>query len=200
MHHHPVSCDPGHQRRIYKKRYVLLDRDGTLNEDAGYLSDPGALKLLPGTLEGLLRLQNLGLGLVVITNQSAIGRGYFDKARLESIHRRLKELLAAGGVRLDGIYYCPHMPEENCPCRKPAPGLALQASAQLGFRLDQCLVIGDQESDMELGRRLSAITFLMRSGHQGGIAPQGRWGSDYVVGDIMEAATVIEQLLVRGGP
>ncbi len=105
----------------------LLDRDGTIIAERSYLSDPDQVELLPGTVEGLRRLQRMGCGLVVITNQSGIGRGYFTETQLARIHERMKALLAREQVRLDGIYICPHRPEEHCSCRKPEPGLVFAA-------------------------------------------------------------------------
>ena len=95
------------------QRFVILDRDGTIIVERCYLSDPAQVELIPGAGAALRQLSEIGLGLVVITNQSGIGRGYFDRSRLDLIHRRLCELLEAEGVRLDGIYTCPHVPEDH---------------------------------------------------------------------------------------
>src|SRR4051794_39513886 len=94
-----------------RQRFVLLDRDGTINVEHHYLSRPEQVELLPEAARGLRHMQSLGLGLVVITNQSGIGRGYFNEIRLTQIHQRLLDLLAAEQVRLSAIYYCPHTPE-----------------------------------------------------------------------------------------
>src|SRR5271166_4576848 len=109
-------------------RFVALDRDGTIIVERQYLSDPEAVELLPGAAAGLRTMRNLGLGLVVVTNQSAVGRGYFDLARLDEIHGRLRELLAGEDVTIDGIYVCPHTPEDGCRCRKPLPILLKRAA------------------------------------------------------------------------
>ncbi len=116
-----------------QRRFVVLDRDGTINVDRHYLSDPDQMELLSGATAGLRAMRAMGLGLVVVTNQSAIGRGYFDLARLEEIHNRLRDLLAAERVELDGIYVCPHLPDDGCDCRKPLPGLLRRAAAELAF-------------------------------------------------------------------
>ena len=105
------------------RRVVLLDRDGTIIIDRHYLADPRGVELIEGAAEGLRRLAALGLGLVVVTNQSAIGRGRLDVEGLERIHRELSRLLADRGVRLDGIFWCPHRPEDDCDCRKPRSGM-----------------------------------------------------------------------------
>ena len=140
------------------RRHVILDRDGTVNVERHYLSDPADLKLLPGALSGLARMALMGLGLLVATNQSALARGCFGETRLTQIHARLEAMLAEGGVVLDGIFVCPHHPDDHCKCRKPEPGLVLKAAEELGFDQRQAFVIGDNLCDVELGRRLGAFT------------------------------------------
>lgn len=136
--------------------WLLLDRDDTIIDDPGYLSDPAGLVFLPGALEGLAAFHKAGWPLVVISNQSGLGRGYFTLADLEAVHFRFRELLAEGGVELAGIYFCPHAPTEACDCRKPEPGLAQLAASDLGLDLAQAVMVGDKESDLELGRRIGA--------------------------------------------
>ena len=148
-----------------QRRFVLLDRDGTLIVERHYLSDPDQVELIPGAAAGLRRLRERGLGLAVVTNQSGIGRGFFDAARLAEIHQRLIEMLRAERVELDGIYFCPHHPDEACGCRKPQPALALRAAAELGFDATRAFVVGDMASDVALGRALGATTLLVRTGH-----------------------------------
>jgi D-glycero-D-manno-heptose 1,7-bisphosphate phosphatase len=136
-----------------KKRFVLLDRDGTLIEERHYLSDPGQVVLLPGAAQGLRSLAEAGFGIVLVTNQSGIARGYFDWGTLNAIHEVLRGLLTREDVVLDGIYVCPHQPKDDCACRKPRPGLALAAAKELGFDPRECVVVGDKACDVELGRR-----------------------------------------------
>src|SRR5262245_39345312 len=147
------------------RRFVLLDRDGTINAERHYLSDPGQLELLPGVAAGLAEMQRLGLGLVVVTNQSGIARGYFSDARLAEIHNRMGALLHSAGVHLDGIYVCPHGPDDGCEGRKPLPGLVTHAAGELGFDPAQAFVIGDKPCDIELGREVGATTLLVRTGY-----------------------------------
>jgi D-glycero-D-manno-heptose 1,7-bisphosphate phosphatase len=174
---------------------VALDRDGTVIAERHYLSDPQQVELLGGAADGLRRLRELGLGLVLVTNQSAVGRGYFDLARLEEIHRRLRELLADEGVTLDGIYYCPHTPDEGCACRKPRPHMLEAAARELGFDPARAFVVGDKECDVELGRGVGATTLLVRTGYGARLDAEGKAGADYVVDDLTEAARVVEGLL-----
>jgi D-glycero-alpha-D-manno-heptose 1-phosphate guanylyltransferase len=196
----PKSARPGpvaqdHSPNNGRRRFVLLDRDGTLNIERGYLSDSEKFELLPGVPEGLRQLRSLGLGLVVVSNQSAIGRGHFDLTRLKGIQNRMCELLARAGIVLDAIFYCPHTPEDNCACRKPEVGLGLQAAAQLGFQPKECFMIGDKKSDIAFGRRLGTTTLLVRTGCGAEVEVAGQHGADYVVDDLREAAQVITQLL-----
>jgi D-glycero-D-manno-heptose 1,7-bisphosphate phosphatase len=171
------------------KRFVLIDRDGTINVEKHYLSDPAELELIPGVAEGLRLLRDLGLGIAIITNQSGIARGYFDLERLEQIHARLKEMLAAEGIAVDGIYLCPHGPDDDCACRKPLPGMVEQAVAEHGFDPKMGFVIGDKNADVDLGRGVGATTFLVRTGHGPKAEPTTK--ADHVVDDLLAAARII---------
>jgi len=130
------------------RRVALLDRDGTIIIDKVYLSDPDGIEFSPGAIEGLALLRDAGFALVLITNQSGLARGYFDAARLEQIHDRLRSMLAAEGLALAAIYVCPHGPDDGCDCRKPAPGMVKSAMRDLGFRSDEAVLIGDSDADM----------------------------------------------------
>lgn len=134
--------------------WLLIDRDDTILDDPGYLCDPEGLHFLPGAVEGLRRFSEAGWPLVVVTNQSGIGRGYFGEKDLQLVHRRFCDLLEDQGVSLAGIYHCPHAPQEGCDCRKPQPALGLLAAEELGLDLNDCVMVGDKESDLEMGRRL----------------------------------------------
>jgi D-glycero-D-manno-heptose 1,7-bisphosphate phosphatase len=174
-------------------RTVILDRDGTIVVDRNYLDDPAQLEFLPGALEGLRLLRERGHRLVVVTNQSGVGRGRFSLARVEEIHARLEQLLREAGATIDGIYYCPHRPEDHCECRKPKPRLVLQAASELHFDPAAIVVIGDKSSDIELGRNLGATTML--------VSATGRASDDaapdYVVRDLLEAARLLEAPATR---
>lgn len=171
------------------RRFVLIDRDGTINVEKHYLSDPDQLVLIPGAGPALKRLQDAGFGLAVITNQSGIARGYFDLDRLDAIHGRLRQLLAAEGVGVDGIYICPHGPDDDCNCRKPLPGMAEQAMAEHGFDPKLSTMIGDKEVDVQMGKAIGATTFLVRTGHGETYAATST--ADYVVADLSAAVDVI---------
>jgi D-glycero-D-manno-heptose 1,7-bisphosphate phosphatase len=175
------------------KRFVLIDRDGTINVEKHYLSDPDQLELYPGVGRAIRRLNQLGLGVAVVTNQSGIARGYFDLERLERIHDRLYTLLGEEGAVVDGLYICPHGPDDDCDCRKPLPGMVNQAVAEHGFDPAQSFMIGDKEVDVELGHAVGAKSFLVRTGH----GPKFVEGTkaDYVVADLPQAVEVIEKIL-----
>lgn len=172
-----------------KRGFVLIDRDGTLIVEKNYLSDPGQIELIPGSGEALARLRGEGWGLCVLTNQSGIARGYFDMTQLESIHRRLEQMLVERGVTLDGIYVCPHAPQDGCKCRKPLPGLFHQAMAAHGFTPDQAWVIGDKPADIGMGHAAGARSILVRTGYGAQHAPHT--DADYVAEDLPEAVSLI---------
>lgn len=178
-----------------RRRFVALDRDGTIIEERHYLSDPQDVVLLPYALDGLRRLRELGLGLVVITNQSAIGRGFFDIARLKLIHQRMNDLLTAAEIRFDGIYFCPHVPDDHCLCRKPEPGLLQRAASECDFDPSRAFVIGDKTCDIVLGQQVGATTFLVRTGYGAQVAVDATVIPDYVVDNLEEAASIIGRLL-----
>lgn len=180
------------------RRFAVLDRDGTIIVERGYLSTPEQIELIPGAASGLRRLSEKGLGLVVITNQSGIARGFFDQVRLESIHQRMRDLLTKDGVHLDGIYFCPHLPKDNCQCRKPSPGLLYLAAKELGFDPQTSFVIGDKPCDIELGERVGATTFLVRTGYGAQFGANPMVSPDYTVDDLWGAARVIQGLLGSG--
>jgi D-glycero-D-manno-heptose 1,7-bisphosphate phosphatase len=181
-----------------KRRYVLLDRDGTINVDRHYLATPDGLELLPNALAGLQRMSQLGLGLVVVSNQSGLSRGSIRLAALAAIHDRLRLLLAVGGVTLDGIYFCPHVDDDGCTCRKPRPGLVRQAAADLGFDPGAAFVIGDKACDIDLGRAVGAMTFLVRTGYGSQVEPEVAGRAHHIVADLLGAADVIEKIVTAG--
>jgi D-glycero-D-manno-heptose 1,7-bisphosphate phosphatase len=174
------------------RRFVLVDRDGTINEEADYVLEPDQLRLLPGSADALRELRDLDLGLVVVTNQSPLGRGWLTEDGLARIHARLEQLLLAEDAGVDGFEVCPHTPDNGCDCRKPAPGMVLRAAAAYGFDPAEAYVVGDHRSDVEMGRRVGARTILVRTGHGDEELAKGAAAfADHVVVDLKEAAAVI---------
>ncbi|MBI5826741.1 MAG: HAD family hydrolase [Deltaproteobacteria bacterium] len=144
---------------------VLLDRDGTINIDYGYLSDPSNVVLIEGAAEALRRLNDRGIKAVVVSNQSGVNRGYFTDEDVSAVNRRLSELLGEHGARMDGIYYCPHRPDEECGCRKPKAGLFMKAAKEQGIDAGLLYVVGDKASDVELARNIEARSVLVLTGN-----------------------------------
>ncbi len=144
---------------------VLLDRDGTINRECGYLHDPSLVELEEGAGEGLRLLANHGLALVVLTNQAGIGLGLMTEADARAVNARLAELLARHGVVIDGWYLCPCTLEMDCECRKPRTGMARQAAQDLHLDLRDTWVVGDKQSDVELAMNIGARGLLVCTGH-----------------------------------
>jgi len=142
---------------------VILDRDGTIVIDRGYLADPDGLEFMPGAAEGLRWLWVRGYQLVVMTNQSGVGRGFFTRACVEAMHARLLTMVERAGAKLSEIYVCPHAPEDHCACRKPNLGLMEQAAKELNFDPRSSVVVGDKASDVEFARRAGAKAILISS-------------------------------------
>jgi D-glycero-D-manno-heptose 1,7-bisphosphate phosphatase len=174
-------------------RFVLLDRDGTVNVECDYLSRPDQLALYPGVGGALRQLRDLGCGLVLLTNQSGVARGYFDLATVNRVHDRLRELLRAEGVALDGIYLCPHGPDDDCACRKPRTGMVDQAVAELGFDPRQAFMVGDKAVDIDLGHAVGATPILVRTGWGAKAEREAKCTPAVIVDDLAAAAAWISQ-------
>jgi histidinol-phosphate phosphatase family protein len=135
------------------RRTLFLDRDGVVIEDVGYPSDPADVRLLGGALRGMAHIAQAGWCLVLVSNQSGVGRGLVTQEQAQAVHSRVVDELEAGGVSLDGAYYCLHAPDDDCECRKPSPAMLLQASQDLNLDLSRSFLVGDRESDLEAGHR-----------------------------------------------
>jgi histidinol-phosphate phosphatase family protein len=168
-------------------KVVVLDRDGTIVVDRGYLADAAGLAFLPGAPEGLRWFYQHGYRLIVITNQSAVGRGILSPAGLEEIHARFHQMINAIGVRIEQIYSCPHVPDDHCACRKPGTELLLRAAVDGHFDPAQAIVIGDKASDVEMGRRVGATTVLIAGRRD----PVPQPPPDHVSTTLIEAALAI---------
>ena len=144
---------------------VFLDRDGTINEEMGYINHVSRFRLLPDAVPAIRRLNEAGLPVVVVTNQSGAARGYFSPALVEEVHRHLQDLLAREGARLDAIYTCLHAPDAGCSCRKPKPGLLLQAAADLGLDLSRSYLVGDRYMDIQTAANAGVQGILVLTGY-----------------------------------
>lgn len=157
---------------------AFLDRDGTLVEEVNYLARPDQLRVIPGVPEALRALRADGYLLVLVTNQAGVARGYFTEADVVAVHERLQTLL---GLRFDAIMVCPHHPEgvvpaytRVCACRKPAPGMLLDAIARLGVDPARSFIVGDRDNDLATGRALGIPGYLVRTGY-GATEPGPKW-------------------------
>src|SRR3954454_17648755 len=151
-----------------------MDRDGTLIEDPGYLSDPDGVRLLPGVAEALLGLQER-FALGIVSNQSGVGRGLISPRQASDVHERLAAELPSHGVRLAGAYYCPHRPDEGCDCRKPRTAMLRQAADELDLDLPGSWMIGDKESDVQAGAAVGTSTIRFGPGSSDATAVARSW-------------------------
>jgi len=173
---------------------VFLDRDGTINKEVNYLSDPKDLELLPRVVEAIKILNEAKYKLVIITNQSAVARGFLTIEKLNEIHEKLLVLLSQEGAKIDAIYYCPHHPNEDCECRKPKPGLILKASKEHEINLSKSFMIGDKLIDIETGKNAGCITILVKTGY--GEKEMNKMSNsdirpDFIADDLYHAAKII---------
>lgn len=160
--------------------WIVLDRDGTLIEDTGYLSDPDGVRILPGVAEGLRLLAGAGYRFIVITNQSGIGRGYFTEQDARAVNARTEELLRGSGIVIERSYYCPHAPDDGCRCRKPGTALAVMAARELGFSPDDIrCVVGDKQCDALLGKKLKTRSILIGAESEREAAGYGETAADF---------------------
>ncbi len=182
---------------------VFLDRDGTLNHDTGYVTSPEQLVLFPGVPEAIARLNHLGAMVLLVTNQSAIGRGMMTIEGLESIHERLAELISPYGARIDGIFFCPHHPQDGCGCRKPKAGLIDQAVSRFALDVSQCYLVGDKRSDLEAAQRASVPGVLVMTSSYGAdvvkAGDEGQVSIAYVADSFVHAVDWIEQQIISRG-
>jgi D-glycero-D-manno-heptose 1,7-bisphosphate phosphatase len=178
-------------------RFAILDRDGTINEEVGYVLHPAEMRLIPGAGDAIRRLHDLGLGVVVVTNQSPIGRGLLTEQRLGDIHDRLRNLLADEGASLDGMEFCPHTSEDGCQCRKPGTRMIERAARTFDFDPATSFVVGDHAGDMQMGHAVGATTILVLTGHGVEECSDATPFADHVANDLSAAVTVIESLLER---
>lgn len=177
---------------------VFLDRDGTINEEMGYINHLERFKLLPRVGPAIRLLNQHEIKVVVITNQSGVARGYFSESLVHLVHQKMQDLLMREGAYLDGIYYCPHHPDagelpyrQKCRCRKPAPGLVEKAVRELDLDCGQSYLIGDRGNDIEFSHQIGAKGILVLTGYGKGeweyYGDQWKVKPDHVAHDLYEA-------------
>ena len=187
------------------RRAVFLDRDGTINYDTHYLSRPQEVSLIPGSARAIARLNAAGLAVVVVSNQSGLARGYFGPEDLEAVRRELDHQLRREGARVEAYYHCPHHPRGRvpelaitCECRKPRPGLVMQAARELGLELAGSFMVGDKNADVACGRAAGLISIRVLSGLEQP-PPQGPQDTpDFVAPDLAGAVDWILERLGSG--
>ncbi len=178
---------------------VFLDRDGTVNEEVGYLTDLEKLRLIPGAGAAVRTMNEAGFKVILVTNQSGVARGYFTEQLVHEAHARLGALLKAEGARIDAVYYCPHHPRAgnshytvDCDCRKPKTGLIDRAVKDLSIDILHSYMVGDKWSDVELAQRAGVHAVLVESGFAhddpGNRRPEHVRDPDFIARDIAEAA------------
>ncbi|MFX0082901.1 MAG: D-glycero-beta-D-manno-heptose 1,7-bisphosphate 7-phosphatase [Candidatus Hodarchaeota archaeon] len=150
-----------------KNRAIFLDRDGVINREVNYLSDPDLFEFIPGSIEALKILKQKGFLLIVITNQAGIARGYFSEETLNQIHDKMNRILYENNIILDDLFYCPHHPDFTgaCNCRKPNPGMMLKAKKKYNIDLQASFMVGDTLIDIETGKLANCKTILVLTGY-----------------------------------
>ena len=171
---------------------VFLDRDGTIAEEVGYLNHVSRFRMFPFVAAAIHRLNEVGLPVIVVTNQSGVGRGYFPESLVQSVNELMTHQLAKEAAKIDAIYYCPHTSAENCNCRKPKTGMLDRAAREHALDLQRCYVVGDRHGDMELARNARMRSILVRTGYgEGELAwHSAKWPvqPDFVAEDLAQAA------------
>lgn len=188
----PQERDPNARACILSdmRRFVLLDRDGTLIVHKHYLHRSEDVEFIPGAFAALQKIRDAGWGIAVVSNQSGVGQGLFGIEEVEAVHEFIRAKLMENHAEVDGFYWSPDHPDSFSLTRKPAPGLALIAAAEHGFDIHQCVVVGDNEADILLGNRLRVPSVLVRTGY----ATAGEAVPDHVIDSIAELPSLLESL------
>ena len=181
---------------------VFVDRDGTINVDVDFLSSPDQLQLIPRSADAIKELNDLGIPVIVITNQSGIARGLFSEKDLHQIHSTMDEMLGRQGATVSAYYYCPHHPNDgidpyikDCECRKPKPGMLNDAKREFGLNLQRSFIIGDKCIDIETGKSVGAVAIQVSTGY--GLKEKDLCADirDYYAVDLFDAVQFIKSKL-----
>ncbi len=187
-----------------RNKAVFIDRDGTLNEEMGYINHISRFRLYPFIPEALKVLKECGYKLIVVTNQAGIAKGYFTEQLLKEVHEYMQSKLAESSVELNAVYYCPHHPDaeieefkKNCSCRKPNPGMIEKAQLNFNIDLSMSFMIGDRYKDVIFGKQFGLKTIMVLTGYGKGEYTYQRnsWddGPDYICENLLEAAQYIKK-------
>lgn len=168
---------------------VFLDRDGTINADTGYVSDPSELVFIRGAKKGVKLLKDKGFLVFVVTNQSGVGRGYFSLEKLKAVNDKLLSEFVKDGIDIDGIFYCPHHPNEKCRCRKPKPKMVYDIAKQNKINLEKSYFVGDKLIDVQTGKNAGCKTILIDTGDIAHLEDEKDWTQpDFIAKDLLESA------------
>ena len=178
-----------------KRRAVFLDRDGTISEEMGYVNHLSRFIIFPYAAAAIRRLNQASLPVIVVTNQSGVARNFFPESLIPQVHGKMKTELAAVGAHVDGIYYCPHIRDNNCTCRKPIPGMLEQAAREHALDLTDSVLVSDRYDDISMGHAVGCRSILVLSGYGRGEYEYHRrdWPRqpDHVVEDLTAAVDLI---------
>jgi len=187
-----MATDGGIARDGAGRPAIFLDRDGTIFEEMGYLNHISRVHVFPFVAGAIARLNGVGLAVVVVTNQSGVARGIFPESLVAEVQARITAELAAGGAHIDAFYYCPHVKEQGCDCRKPLPGMLVRAAKEHGFDLRRSVVVGDRYVDVAMAHSVGAAGVMVKTGFgRGDLEYHGaQWPRqpDAVAEDLAEAA------------
>jgi D,D-heptose 1,7-bisphosphate phosphatase len=195
-----------------KNTAVFLDRDGTINEEVGYLDSIDKFKIIPCAFEAIRLINESGMKAVVVSNQAGVARGLFTEDLVRTINDILQTTLRQEGAYIDNYYYCPHHPTEGeepyrqiCDCRKPAPGMLLQAARDLNINLKNSYLVGDRFNDIEAGKKIGVRGVLVKTGFGQGllqdngpdkVTPENK--PDFIAEDILEAVRwILDQVAFK---
>jgi D-glycero-D-manno-heptose 1,7-bisphosphate phosphatase len=178
-----------------KRRAVFLDRDGTIAEEVGYANHLRRFIVYPFAPAAIRRLNDAGIPVIVVTNQSGIARGFFPESLVGEMHKKMVSELAVGGAHVDAIYYCPHIRDDGCSCRKPLPGMLEQAAREHDLEIKGSVLVSDRYNDIQMGHDTGCRTILVLSGYGRGEYEwnRGKWPRlpDHVVENLADAVEVI---------
>ncbi len=171
-----------------RERFVVLDRDGVLNKDPGYVHKLEDFELYPNVIEGLNLLKD-NFKFIIITNQSGIGRGYYTEEQMHEFNNKLIKELNKQGIKIEKIYFCPHTPEQNCDCRKPSIKFIEQAKEEFDINLKESFVIGDHGFDIQMGKKTGCKAIYLLTGHgQKHLEEAKKLNPDFIANNFLEAA------------
>ncbi|MDE3136205.1 MAG: HAD family hydrolase [Acidobacteriota bacterium] len=180
-----------------RRRAVFLDRDGTIAEEMGYLNHLSRFQLFPFAAAAIRRLNEAAWPVIVVTNQSGVTRGFFPEELIHQVHDRMVAELAAGGARLDGIYYCPHHSGHACDCRKPKPGLLERAAREHSLAIEGSFVVSDRYADVQMGQTAGCSGILVLTGYGRGEYDWNRQSWPRQPDSVVEDLTAAVDLILR---